>query len=447
MRNDLLLALRTQRGWTQEELSERSGISVRTIRNLERGRIQSPRRSSLELLFSVLDPELRGRRDNGPAGNRTTGGSAGFPEPPEASAGGPPMSGPPLPRPKPAGRWRGPRPPRTALVARDADLDQLYGLVARNAVTVLTGPGGIGKTRLALAVAERIAAETGGVVAVAQLGRIAATAGRPGGDGPAALATARQIVADLLGDEPRSPGTGPALLVLDTAEHLPQATALLVEHLRGTWPELRLVVTTRRPPVLPEARIWETAPLPPDGAVQLMYRRLASSSLDRDLTGSPDLVQALCRELDGVPRLIEFAAYWLRSVPVSTLLSPEHVLELLGFPDFSALPHQRSLRSSLEWSWEMLTDRQRQFMTRLAEQQDVLTGTAAELAALEPDFVRTEAVRLLGELADASLLQVRRGDRYEYRMLRHVRAFVRHRARAAAAPSVPAQQVAARGRA
>lgn len=467
MRNDLLLALRTQRGWTQEELSERSGISVRTIRNLERGRIQSPRRSSLELLFSVLDPESRGRRDNAPGGAGTAGGGAGFPEPSDVPGpggqptGGQPMSGPPLGgpmggrptggqplpagRPKPTGRWRGPRPPRTALVGRDAELDRLCELVARNAVTVLTGPGGIGKTRLALAVAERTAAESGGIVAVAQLGRIAATAGRPGGDGPAALAAARQVVAEVLGDEPRSRGTGPTLLILDTTEHLPQATALLVEHLRGAWPELRLLVTTRRPPVLPEARIWETAPLPPDGAVQLMYRRLVSSSLDRDLTGSPDLVQALCRELDGVPRLIEFAAYWLRSVPVSTLLSPEHVLELLGFPDFSALPHQRSLRGSLEWSWEMLTDRQRQFMTRLAEQQDPLVSTAPELAALEPEFVRTEAVRLLGELADASLLQVRRGDRYEYRMLRHVRAFVRHKSRAAVAPPVrPARRTTTR---
>ena len=85
MRNDLLLALRTQRGWTQEELSERSGISVRTIRNLERGRIQSPRRSSLDLLFSVLDPESRGSGDGysgGPADHRARiAGATGFPVP------------------------------------------------------------------------------------------------------------------------------------------------------------------------------------------------------------------------------------------------------------------------------------------------------------------------------------------------------------------------------
>jgi predicted ATPase/transcriptional regulator with XRE-family HTH domain len=430
MRNDLLLALRTQRGWTQEQLSERSGISVRTIRNLERGRIRSPRRSSLDLLFSVLDPESRGVGENCDAGTGSgkwnTGDATGLARPTEtAHADARHIR-------RGTGRWRGAKPPRTELIGHDDDLDRLCDLVTGTAVTVITGPGGVGKTRLALAVAERTAAEFAGGVAVAQLGAIAEAAG---GDGPAALSAARRTVAEVLGGERQPPGGCATLLVLDTAEHLPQATALLVEHLRGTWPDLRMIITTRRPPVLPEARIWETAPLPPDTAVQLMYRRLASSSLDHDLTGSPDLVRSLCRELDCVPRLIEFAAYWLRSVPVSTLLSPEQVLELLGFPDFSVLPHQRSLRGSLEWSWGMLTERQRRFMTRLAEQHGPVASDAPELTALEPGITRTEAVCLLAELADASLLQVRRGERYEYRMLRHVRAFVRHGAHTAAEPT------------
>ncbi|WP_225849658.1 helix-turn-helix domain-containing protein [Streptomyces sp. HPF1205] len=435
MRNDLLLALRTQRGWTQEELSERSGISVRTIRNLERGRIQSPRRSSLDLLFSVLDPELRGKGDQAaPVPRRASGsasGSAGPAGPVGAPGAAPGTSGGPW------ARWRGPRPPRTALVGRDGDLDRLTELVTGNPVTVLTGPGGVGKTRLALAVAERVASVSRGTVGVVQLGRIAAG---PPGEGAAALTAARHAVAEVLGEDHRPPGSasGQGLLVLDTTEHLPQATALLVEHLRGAWPDLRLVLTTRRPPVLPEARIWETAPLGQDAAVQLMNRRLASSALDHDLTGAPDLVRALCRELDGVPRLIEFAAHRLRTVPITTLLSPEHLLELLGIPDFSVQPHQRSLRGSLEWSWAMLTQRQRQFMVRLAAAPDCVASDGQELGGWEPEFTRTEALCLLAELADASFLQVRRGPRYEYRMLRHVRAFVRHH-QLRAAPQAPVQ--------
>lgn len=450
MRNDLLLALRTQRGWTQEELSERSGISVRTIRNLERGRIQSPRRSSLDLLFSVLDPELRSGASGPGGGQFTVGGIAPIGTTAELPRANGRLTGGQLP----PIRWRGPRAPRTALVGRDHDLDRLRELVTGNAVTVLTGPGGVGKTRLALAVAERSAAEFRGGVAVAQLGRIpapdgtsegatGATLGGPFGDGPEALAAAKQAVAEVLGEEQQPTAAGPTLLILDTAEHLPQVTTQLVEHLRGAWPDLRLIVTTRRPPVLPEARIWETTPLSPDSAVELMYRRLASSSLTDDLTGSPDLVRTLCRELDDVPRLIEFAAYWLRSVPVSALLSPEHVLGLLGFPDFSVLPHQRSLRTSLEWSWAMLDDRQRRFMVRLAEQAEPLASDAPELTTLAKGLTGAEAVCLLAELADASLLQVSRGARYEYRMLRHVRAFVRHRAQYAGRPCATAERVTA----
>lgn len=461
MRNDLLLALRTQRGWTQEELSERSGISVRTIRNLERGRVRSPRRSSLDLLFSVLDPETRGRGGAGRVGAAPVAGVS--------PAGGPLATVPPRaaetpagmaafaagPRPKavsPVVRWRGPRPPRTALVGREGDLDRLCAIVTAHPVTVLTGPGGIGKTRLALAVAERTAARFPGGIGVVQLGRIApdgepclygapdtdpvpAGCVRPGPsgcEGPGALTAAWQAVGDVLDDAGERPAGRAGLLVLDTAEHLPQTTALIVERLRGAWPDLRIVITTRRPPVLAEARIWETGPLSPDCAVELMFRRLASSSLTDDLTKSPDRVRELCRELDCVPRLIEFAAYWLRSVPVAALLRPEHVLELLGVPDVAALPHQRSMRGSLEWSWGMLTARQRQFMARLAERPEPVTSDVLEVTLLERDFTSTEAVCLLAELADVSLLQVSRGTRYEYRMLQHVRAFVGQRTRPAA---------------
>lgn len=448
MRNDLLLALRTQRGWTQEELSERSGISVRTIRNLERGRIQSPRRSSLDLLFSVLDPDLRGGAGAPTGSHFTVGGIMPFPA--AELPGGQAMTGLGLSAmpglvgrgaiQPPPGRWRGPRPPRAELIGRDTDLDRLREIVTAHPVTVLTGPGGVGKTRLALAVAERCAPEFRGGVAVAQLGRITVASGPGGGDGPAALSAAKQTIAELLGEEQQPRSSGPALLILDTTEHLPQVTALLVEHLRGAWPDLRLLITTRRPPVLPEARIWETTPLSPDSAVELMYQRLATSSLNDDLTGSPDLVRQLCGELDCLPRLIEFAAYWLRSVPVSALLSPEHVLELLGFPDFSVLPHQRSLLSCLQWSWDMLSDRQRRFLIRLADQPEPVSSDARELISMEPGLSGAEAVCLLAELADASMLQVRRGHRYEYRMLRHVRAFVRQRAQRAGASAAHARQ-------
>ncbi|WP_037606576.1 helix-turn-helix domain-containing protein [Streptacidiphilus rugosus] len=458
MRNDLLLSLRIQRGWTQEELSERSGISVRTIRNLECGRIHTPRRSSLDLLLSVLDPELRslarigGTRDelgSDPAAdlppvaeNPTPGAAAGGSAPagaPLGRAGRPerdpaPIKGPGL-RPTSVAltgsfaAWRGPQPPRTPLIGRERELRRLTEAVGSAAVTVLTGPGGIGKTRLALEAARRTAGAFPGGVAVAQLGRIAAAAAVNGGEGPTVLSAAQQAVAEALGAERQPRGGLATLLVLDTAEHLPQLTALLVEHLREAWPDLRLIITTRRRPAVPEALVLEIEPLSPEHSVQLICSRLASDSVTSGMSDSPDLVTELCKELDHVPRLIEFAAYWLRNVPITALLSLEHVVELLGFPDFSALPHQRSLRDSLEWSWVPLTESQRRFLVRMAEHDRPVFSDAGDLAALEPGVSHSEAVGLLAGLADASLLQVSRGARYEYRMLRHVRAFVRHRSR------------------
>ncbi|MCL2555109.1 MAG: hypothetical protein FWE75_23575, partial [Actinomycetia bacterium] len=168
-------------------------------------------------------------------------------------------------------------------------------------------------------------------------------------------------------------------------------------------------------------------------------QRIASGCVEQELTAASDPVRALCRELDGVPRLVEFAAYRLRSVPVSALLVPEHVLELLGFPDLSLLPHQRSLAASLRWSWDLLTGRQQALLARLAAEPGPVSSDGPELECLEPQFSRTEAMCLLAELADASLLQVRRGPRYEYRMLRHVRTFVR-----CAKPDVPLVLPAAR---
>lgn len=422
MRQDLLLALRTQRGWTQEELSERSGISVRTIRNLERGRIQSPRRSSLDLLFSVLDPEPRGRMERA---GRIPAGPVRQAAPPAQAL------------------WRGPRPPRTPLVGRDAELDRLCALIDTHPVTVLTGPGGVGKTRLALAAAERTARRYPGGVAVVQLGRIPGASAVPTGDIAVWLTAARQAVEAALGPVGVQPAGGPGLLVLDTAEHLPQVTSLLVEELRGSRPELRLVLTSRRAPALPDAGLWETVPLDADSAVRLMQQRIASGCVEQEVTVSADAIRALCRELDGLPRLVEFAAHRLRSVPVSALLAPEHGLELLGFPDLSLLPHQRSLTGSMRWSWDLLTAPQQALMARLAALPGPVTSDGPELDDLEPEFSRTEAMCLLAELADASLLQVRRGARYEYGMLRHVRTFVRHHGRQDGSRAVPAARLAA----
>lgn len=406
----VLLSLRLHREWTQEELSARSGISVRTIRNLESGRIQNPRHSTVDLLLAVLDPDLQ--QELRARAAESTGMSTAFRSELLLSAAAP------------AERWRGPRPPRTSLVGRDRELGQIADLVAAHPVTVLTGPGGVGKSRLALAVAEAVGPEFANGVVVAQLGRIPRES--PEGEPPFTLAL--KTVTELLDDDWKSAGQH-LLLVLDNTEHLPQTTTLLVEHLLNTWPGIHLVVTTRCPPVLAAAKIWEVAALPIESSVELLAQRLPTNSLALELADAPGQLASLCRELDGIPRLIEFAAHRLRIAPLSALMSNYGSLELLWAPDFLALPHQRSLEASLRWSWELLTSRQRRFLSRLAALPELMStgllpSTGDELADLVPGLSSGETVGLLADLADTSMLQVCRGSQYEYRMMRHVRTFI-----------------------
>jgi transcriptional regulator with XRE-family HTH domain len=371
--NDQLARLRVKSGLTQEELSERSGVSVRTIRNLERGQVRKPRRSSVDLLLTVLGPDLR----------------------PELTGLG-------------SGAWRGPRPPRTSLVGRSGEVEQLAGLVAKNQVVVISGPGGVGKSRVALAVAEDMRHWFADGVAVVEMGQIPA---EHRSDSQPARRLAPSLVLDVLAGDPR-PVDHNLLLVLDNTEHLPLTTAMLVERLLDEYPSLHILITTRRPPKLHGAGIWEIPPLPGSQAVDLLLQRVRTTCPTLDLSGESMRTAALCQQLDGIPRLIEFAAHLLRLVSLPTLLADDRATRLLGSADFAVLPHQRTLADSLRWSLSLLDERQRNFLTRLARFPG-LTHPATG-----------EGVELLAELADASLLQVVRGSQYEYRMMRHVRAFL-----------------------
>jgi predicted ATPase len=404
--NNLLVRLRGQRGFTQEELSELSGISVRTIRNLERGQIQKPRRSSVEMLLNVLAPELLQELRAQP------------PDDPGVSSGSAAqwwqLAGPG------AGNWRGPKPPRTSLVGRDAEIERLADLVTAHQVVVVTGPGGVGKSRVALAVAELVGHRFADGVAVAEMGRI------PGeqhlGAQPV-MDLAMGAVVDLLEAEP-GPLEGRLLLVLDNTEHLVRTTAQVVDRLLTAYPGLHVLVTSRRLPELHDAGIWEIPPLRGQAAVDLLVQRLATSCPTLDLSDELPQVAALCELLDGLPRLIEFAAHRLRMVSLPSLLSDNRAMRQLGSTDFSALPHQRTLEASLRWSLDLLDERQQRFLARLARLPDVIRLHIGEFGGYGGELSGTEAVGLLADLAGSSLLQVERGHQYEYRVLRHVKAFL-----------------------
>lgn len=391
-----LLDLRLRRGWTQEHLSERSGISVRTIRNLETGRIVIPRQSTVNLLLSVLEPLAPGESGSA-CGHRSL-----------------------LPGAHPVHR-HGLNRVSGALIGRDAEVSRLAEVVAVNRVTVLTGPGGVGKSQLARAVGEALREEFGGGTVVAELGRAPADAHRS----PVSLEPTLEAITQMLEARSRR-DTDRELLVLDNTEHLPATTALLAHRLLGIRPRLQLIITSRFAQVLDTAALWEVAALPAPYAAELLLRQLEANGLTASLAGDDEHAARLLLMLDGIPRLIEFAAYRLRSAPLTAFLTSACApFSLLRMPDFSALPHQRSLEGSMRWSWELLTGRQRSLLGRLAEAPLACSGEVDALAGLLPAMERAELVSLLADLADSSMLQVHRGGAYEYRIMGHVRSFVR----------------------
>ncbi|MEU3731507.1 helix-turn-helix domain-containing protein [Streptomyces sp. NPDC033538] len=361
-------------GWTQEELSERSGVSVRTIRNIETGKVGSPRRSSLAMLLAALDKK---------------GGQQ-------------------------------PSVPGSAQVLREHDVNTLVHALRSRRLVVVTGPGGVGKSRLALETAYR-AAPLPDDRGVADLGQL------PPEDSPAAPSF--QEVADDVGRRLPGPpyGTRPELLVLDNVEHLPVTVTRLSARLLNDRPRLRVVVTTRRRLTVGGAWTWEVQPLStdgPGGAAAFFVHRVREVCHGLSLDPGGQDVLALCRMLDGIPGYLELAAERLRSLPLAALVADGAALAGLTGSDLSLLPHQRGVLPSVRWSLGLLDPAQRALLHDLVKLpprftlQDVRHATAPGTVTSD-----IELLDALSRLVDCSLVQVvRDGDRYKYGLMSTVRS-------------------------
>ncbi|MFJ3891652.1 helix-turn-helix domain-containing protein [Streptomyces sp. NPDC090083] len=408
-------------GWTQEELAERSGVSVRTIRNLETGANTNPRRTSIDLLLKAFGTSLSALAESEP----NAGGGAVRLWIPAQRGRSEERTGSVDPA-----RWRGVRAPLDEFVGRGADLRYVVDTVRRSRLLVLTGPGGVGKTRLALAAATALQPLFADGVAVVDLSHCPA---ERHGTAQAAEAV-RAAVLRAVG--PGVPGAGETegrrLVVLDTAEHVVTTVSRLTHELMGAFPAAHFVVTSRRPLTVPSADTWEVEPLAVHAldddvpaAVELFLRRVGSGVPTLDLSGQLPLVAALCERLDGLPLSIELAARRVRSVPVEMLVNTESSLEMLDGIDTSGLSPHRTLTDSVRWSVELLSAEQQTLLRRLALRQKVYTAEDVLLGdSGGDDTERGRIVGLLGELTDASLVRIRRGIRYEYESYSVVREYL-----------------------
>ena len=333
-----------------------------------------------------------------------------------------------------------PEEPNT-FVGRERELVELRQLLHRTRALTLSGPGGIGKTRLALRLLATAAAEFPDGVWFVELAdlrqpelvvsRIAAVIGITEEAGRPLLET--------LGDalRPRR-----MLLALDNCEHLLDACAQVCRHVLASAPGLRLLNTSREPLSVAAETIWRVPPLSvaPAGAdpaaaapgaeryeaVRLFGDRAAASR--PGFTVGPDnvaAITAICRALDGMPLAIELAAARVRALSLEQIVARlDDRFGLLTTGDRSAAPRQRTLRAAIEWSYELLTEPERALFRRLA----IFTGWSLEMAeqvCADDQIPAAEVLGLTAALVDKSLvvLDPELLGQARYRMLDTIREY------------------------
>jgi predicted ATPase/DNA-binding CsgD family transcriptional regulator len=307
----------------------------------------------------------------------------------------------------------------SSFVGRSAEVDEVLAALATHRLVTLLGPGGIGKTRLAVVVAEQTAPGPGGARAFVDL--LPCTARGMASALAAAVGAVERPNTSIEAVVHERLQERPVLLVLDNCEHVLDAAADWVESALTACPELIVLTTSRERLGLGGERVIAVPPLG-DEATELFVERASADAGPTDL--DPDVVVEICRRLDGVPLAIELAAARLRSLGLDGLLAglDDH-LRLLGRGGGAGTGgRHRSLRGVIEWSHDLLDDEEQLLFRRLA----VFAGpfdlaSASEVAA---EGQAATASDVIGRLADKSLLvRVQDGSTSRWRMLEVVRAF------------------------
>ena len=318
--------------------------------------------------------------------------------------------------------------PRTSLVGREQQVLQATELLVRKNVQLLTltGPGGAGKTRLAIAIAQEIAdqftagTQFVGLASITDPGLVGAALAEALGIKPVANRTIPELIGDQLRDG------GPFLLVLDNFEQVLPAASVVAETLVAC-PSLKILVTSRASLRIYGEQDFPVVPLAPNSAVELFAQRAAAVWPDFAMTPeNAPAIQEICLRLDGLPLAIELAAARSKVLTPSAMLDRlQSRLQLLTGGALDLPERQQTLRKTIDWSHDLLKEPERRLFRRLSVFVGGCTFEAAEAVSDTNRDLGMDLLEGLSSLVDKNLVQ--RVDRAEgetrFAMLEMIREY------------------------
>ncbi|CAN5648810.1 hypothetical protein BH20ACT10_BH20ACT10_22330 [soil metagenome] len=330
--------------------------------------------------------------------------------------------------------------PLTSFVGREEEVEAVRSLLENNRLLTIAGPGGSGKTRLAVEAARSLVGGFRDGVWMVELDRIPDDA------------LVAQAVAGVLGvHERRSRPLAETLaehlrpreeiLVLDNCEHVSEGCAVLLRPLLERCPHMRAMCTSREPLRLAGEVVWRIPPLDSPEAAALFVERARSRRPDFEAFEGDQAVREICDRLGGIPLAIELAAAragTLSAAQISARLSDS--LRLLTGGDRASTPRQRTLRGSLDWSHAPLDDGERALFRRISAFAGGWSLEAAEEVCSDADLEREDILDLLSHLAERSLVSCEVSGEARYSMLEPVRQYAREKLE----ESVEAEEVSRR---
>jgi predicted ATPase/DNA-binding XRE family transcriptional regulator len=414
---ELLKQGRLARGLSQETLAERARISASAIGALERGARRAPYRDTVALLAAALELADVDRAELEAAAERARGRQSRT----DAEAPGPHTLPTRL----------------TSFLGRDSEMADIEALLESHRLVTITGSGGIGKTRMAVEVAQRLLSDQqneawfvdfspideGALVA----GTIAATLNIPltqGADSAGFLATklkAREL-----------------LLILDNCEHVIEDAALMAGLILRSCPGIRMIATSRERLAIDGERAYRLPSLPvPENNPQSVAEACSYASfrlfMERATAIEPNLIfdaarlrasAEICRQLEGIPLALELAASRLSTLGMTALTRglKEHFVLTNVARDVPQ--RQRTMNATVAWSYDLLSEPECLLFRRLAIFRGGMTLEAAETVCADGQLPAGAIPDTMSLLVEKSLLSARMGDQHgRYYTLESVRAF------------------------